>query len=442
MKVSIVGVGYVGLITGSCFAELGNDVVCVDVVSEKVEKINRGESPIYEEGLDGLLKKNIGQRLKATTDLEYAVLDSEVTFICVGTPDAPGGGIDLKYIRSAAEGVGKALAKKSGYHVVVVKSTVVPGTTDSVVMPILELESGKRAGEGFGMCMNPEFLREGRAIQDFMEPDRVVIGALDDMSAGTLEKLYESFECPKLRTDLRTAEMIKYASNALLATKISFINEVANICEKTGVDVGKVAEGVGLDSRISAQFLQAGAGFGGSCFPKDVKAIVELAKKNGYEPLLLDSVLEVNKRQALHMVEELEKRVGAGGDDTGLEGKRIAVLGLAFKPGTDDIRESPMLKIIPELLKKGAEVIGFDPIAMENTERVFANRMIYAKGPEECIREADGCLILTDWKEFKLPATTFKEQMKSAVIIDGRRLLDVKEMRDAGINYYGVGYGD
>jgi UDPglucose 6-dehydrogenase len=433
MRISIIGTGYVGLITGICFAELGNEVTCVDVIEEKVLKINKGESPIYEDGLDELLKKNIGKNLKASTDLEHAVLNSDITFICVGTPDAPDGGIDLKYIKLAAEGVGRAIGKR-GYHVIVVKSTVVPGTTDSVVLPIIEKESKKQAGSGFGVCMNPEFLREGRAIDDFMHPDRVVIGALDEKSASALRSLYNGFECKKLETDLRTAEMIKYASNALLATKISFINEIANICELVGTDVVDVARGVGLDARISPQFLQAGAGFGGSCFPKDVKALAEMGRQNGLSPLILDAVLQRNEKQAHHVVDALHQK-------TEIDGKLIAILGLAFKPGTDDIRESPALKIIPALLERGAKIRACDPIAMENSKVVFGDDIDFADSFEECIWGCDACVILTDWKEFKKSPVEYSELMKGSVIIDGRRILDPKAAKDAGLDYFGIGYG-
>ena len=435
MRVSIVGVGYVGLITGSCFAELGNGVTCVDVIEEKVEKINRGESPIYEEGLDELLKKHIGKSLRATTNLESAVLNSDITFICVGTPDAPEGGIDLKYVKSAAEGIGKVLGKKSRYHVVVVKSTVIPGTTNSVVLPIVEKSSGKKAGKDFGVAMNPEFLREGRAIEDFMNPDRIVIGAQDEKAASVLEELYEKFTCPKMRADLRTAEMIKYASNALLATKISFINEIANVCEKVGTDVVDVAKGVGLDHRISPQFLQAGAGFGGSCFPKDVKALVELAKREGYETKILNSVLEVNKLQAEHMVEVLKEKL----ED--VENKKIAILGLAFKPGTDDVREAPSLRIVKELVDKKAKVFAYDPIAKETFEKVVGCRVAYARSLEECIKDAEACLIVTDWDEFKVDPSVFVKNMEKAVVIDGRRILNPEQAKKAGIDYFGIGFG-
>ena len=434
MNISIIGIGYVGLITGACFAELGNRVMCVDIIREKVDMINRSETPIHEMGLDELLDKHVGKNLKATTDLESAVLGSDVTFICVGTPDAPDGGIDLEYIKSASEGIGKALAKKGGYHVVVDKSTVVPGTTDSLILPIIERASGKKAGEGFGVAMNPEFLREGLAIDDFMRPDRVVIGALDEESGSLLKRLYTSFDCPILMTDLRTAEMIKYAANAFLATKISFINEIANICERVGTDVADVAKGMGLDSRISPKFLNAGVGYGGSCFPKDVKAIAELGRKEGYTTELLDSVMAINKRQAKHAVEVLEEKLG------GIKGKKVAVVGLAFKPGTDDLREAPSIWIIKELLKAGARVSACDPVTVENAKKVFGE-VSYSKELKPCLKGADAAVIVTEWPEYVVGPEFFRDNMGGNVVIDGRRILDPVEAKSAGLDYFGIGYG-
>lgn len=436
MNISIIGTGYVGLITGICFSELGHKVACVDVIAEKVEMINNGRAPIYEEGLDALMGKHVGKNFSATLDLEGAVLSSDITFICVGTPSDEKGRIDLKYIRSAAKGIGSALSKKDGYHVVVDKSTVVPGTTDSEILPLLEKFSGKKAGADFGVAMNPEFLREGKAIEDFMKPDRIVLGGLDEKSISVLEQVYEAFDCPKLKTDLRTAEMIKYAANAFLATKISFINEIANICERVGTDVVDVAKGVGLDFRISPHFLNAGIGYGGSCFPKDVAAIAELGREKGYDPILLDSVMRVNKEQAIHAVDVLRERLG------GLKDKKVSVLGLAFKPGTDDIRESPSLVIIRQLLDEGAIVSARDPIAEKNAKEVFGDSITYTKDMISCIKDADAAVIATDWDEFKVDAQVFKKNLKMPVIIDGRRLLDPNDARSAGLDYFGIGYGE
>ena len=435
MDISVIGVGYVGLITGACFAELGNRVVCVDVIREKVDKINRGESPIHEIGLEELLEKHIGKNLKATTDLESAVLESDITFICVGTPEAPDGGIDLKHVKSASKEIGRALAKKKNYHVVVDKSTVVPGTTDSVILPIIERESKKRAGRDFGVAMNPEFLREGLAVEDFMRPDRVVIGSMDKRSGDKVEELYKSFDCPILRTDLRTAEMIKYAANAFLATKISFINEIANICEKVGTDVVDVARGIGLDSRISPRFLNAGVGYGGSCFPKDVKAIYRMGEKEGYKAELLMAVMEINKRQVLHALEVLKEKLG------GVGGKKVAVIGLAFKPGTDDLREAPSIKIIRELLKDGAVVSACDPAAIENTRKILGDRISYSSSLEECLDGTEAAVIVTEWPEYIVEPEVFRKKMNGNVVIDGRRILDPVKAKSAGLDYFGIGYG-
>ncbi len=817
MKISVIGTGYVGLITGACFAELGNEVVCVDVIKEKVDRINRGEAPIHEMGLEELLQEHVGKNLRATTDLESAVLGSDITFICVGTPDSPEGGIDLKYVKSAAESVGKSLKKKEGYHVVVDKSTVVPGTTDSFIKPILEEESGKKAGRDFGVAMNPEFLREGLAVEDFMRPDRVVVGSMDKKSGDKVEELYKSFDGPILRTDLRTAEMIKYAANAFLATKISFINEMANICERSGTDVVDVAKGIGLDRRISPKFLNAGVGYGGSClkgdslihtpegmkpiksikvgdkvyghdgfshkvtktftrrvnedliqvvprglpafeltgnhpvygvranrkiygkgenkgklinnkvrdwtpqwiraeelergdylvfpifkdnknrasaislgkygakeptlirpmperigltgdlmrlfgyylaegstdqkrvtlsfsrkdeelrqdsirvvkkvfgldlrehgnkdtmaslrigsvvvkrliedmcgklsnkkqinsilmvqplglqaqmikgmwkgdgsksggvwtwattsrqlfnqmkilllkqgiiatysihkpwvsksglrhreayfvrisnkksisrmnklmtdaperrdnkyhktswirsnylyypihkinrvpysgrvynleidtvhsylcegatlhncFPKDVKAIARIGMKGGYEPLLLDAVMEINERQAKHAVNILKDRLG------NIKGKRIAIVGLAFKPGTDDLREAPSLKIIEHLLMEGASISACDPAAVENAKEILGDKISFSEDLEECLKGADAAVIVTEWPEYVVKPEVFKRSMKGNVVIDGRRILDPLKAKSAGLDYFGIGYG-
>jgi len=417
MRISIIGTGYVGLSTGVGFAVKGNEVVCVDIDEKKVEKINSGIPPIYEPKLDDYLKKVLKEgKLKATTDLKDAVEKTDVSFICVGTPSREDGSIDLTYIESAAKAIGEALKTKGGYHVVVVKSTVVPGTTESVVIPNLKKFSGKGPNE-IGVCMNPEFLREGKALEDFLNPDRIVIGSIDKKSGDTAEKVYGNFRAPVLRTDLKTAEMIKYASNAFLATKISFANEIGNICKRLGIDVYEVMKGVGLDHRISPSFLNAGCGYGGSCFPKDVEALINKAKDLGYEPKLLQEVHSLNKRQKVSMVGHLEEKLGD------LKGKTVCVLGLAFKPDSDDIREASSISIISKLLERGAKVKAYDPKAMENMKKLFPD-IEYAKGAKEAIGGSDACLILTDWEEFKrLEAKDF-EGMKGNVIIEGRKVLD------------------
>lgn len=425
MKVSVIGSGYVGSVTAACFAEIGHEVVCVDIDKRKMEQINAGIPPIYEEGLGELLIKYAGKRLIATDDYEFAVKETDVSFICVGTPSSEDGTIDLSIVRSAATSIGNALAKKSGYHVVVVKSTVVPETTEKFILPILEESSGKKAGKDFGVAMNPEFLREGKAVHDFMNPDKIVVGAIDRRSGDLVSELYRTFECEITRTTPSTAEMIKYTNNSLLATKISFSNEIGNICKKLGIDTYEVMEAVGKDFRISPKFLNSGAGFGGSCFPKDVKALIGKARAIGYSPILLESVIAVNEKQPLLMVEILQKKIGD------LEGKKIAVLGLAFKNETDDIRESRAIPVIAELLRLGVKVSAYDPMATENMKKVFPTIEYHGKA-EDALSNADACLVMTEWDEFKLLESEF-EKMKEKIVIDGRRVIKAKKIDYEGL---------
>lgn len=411
MRISILGTGYVGLCTGVGFALKGNEVVCVDIDKNKVESINLGKSPIYEPGLDESLDRVLNEKkLRATTDINDAVTNSEVTFISVGTPSREDGSIDLKYIEQVSRDIGAVLKGKQGWHVVVVKSTVVPGTTGGVVKENLEKSSGKRAGEDFGLCMNPEFLREGKALEDFLNPDRVVIGELDKRSGDLVAGLYQGFQASIMRTGIKTAEMIKYASNALLATKISFINEVGNICKKLGIDVYDVAKGMGMDKRISPQFLQAGTGYGGSCFPKDVAAIVAKGRELGCGIDLLDSVIRVNDEQPEIFLKLAEEGAGS------LEDKTVAVLGLAFKPDSDDIRESRSIPLIKALKEKGAKVIAYDPKAMKNMKALFPD-IEYAGSAGEAIEKADVVMIATGWEEFRDPGM-YGDRM----VIDGRNV--------------------
>ena len=417
MKISIIGSGYVGLVTGTCFAELGNYVTLVDVIKDKVEKINSGIAPIYEEHLDEMLKKNTGRgRLHATTKLDDAVMNTDMTFIAVGTPSRKDGSIDLVYIKKAAEDIGKAIGRKKSYHMVVVKSTVVPGTTENVVLPLLEKYSGKKAGRDFGVAMNPEFLKEGMAVDDFMNPGRVVIGAIDRKSTESVYNLYRDFKCPVMKTSPRPAAMIKYASNAFLATKISFANELGNLCKKLGIDSYEVADGMGYDNRIERRFLNSGIGYGGSCFPKDVQAITAKGKSEGFDMHILDAVERVNREQPLKMVDMLREKMT-------LRGKTVAVLGLAFKNGTDDIREAPSLRIVPVLLKSGASVNAYDPKAAENFRKEFPD-ISYASSVHGALEGADACLVLTDWDEFKKLKDEDFNNMNSRIIIEGRRVLD------------------
>lgn len=405
MKISVLGCGYVGAVTGVCFAELGHDVFFVDVDPAKVEAIGSGNSPIYEPGLDELLAKN-RIRISATTDIHQAVRETEITFVCVGTPSNGDGSIDLTYMRSACRDIGHVLKQKDENHIVVIKSTLLSGTTEGVVRRILEEESGKIAHTDFGLASNPEFLREGSALLDFFSPDRIIIGVADEISRRVLEHLYAPFECPKVITTIRVAEMIKYVSNAFLATKISFANEIGNICKKTGVDTTEVFWGVGLDHRINPAFFQSGIGFGGSCFPKDVRALISQAESIGVEPKLLRNVVGVNEKQPLKLVDLLQSHV------PDLNKRRIGLLGLAFKPNTDDIRESRAIPIVERLLKEGANVIAYDPLAMNNFRKLYP-QIEYASSAEDAL-DADAILIATEWKEFE------ELDYSGKIVIDGR----------------------
>ncbi|MFH1450633.1 MAG: UDP-glucose/GDP-mannose dehydrogenase family protein, partial [archaeon] len=418
---------YVGLITGVGFASKGHDVTCVDVVREKVEQINKGGSPIFEEGLDELLKQVLKKgKFRATMDIKDAVINSEISFICVGTPSREDGSADLSYVESAAKAIGSALKEKKQYHVIIMKSTVIPGTTRNVLIPILEKESGKKAGPDFGVCMTPEFLREGKALEDFMNPDRVIIGSIDEKSKNKAKQIHETKDRQFLVTSLSTAEMIKYASNAFLATKISFINEIGNICKELGIDTLQVAKGMGMDHRISRHFLRPGVGFGGSCFPKDVKALIHQAKnKLDYNPKLISSVMEVNDDQPVRLVGLAEKKIGD------LKGKTAAVLGLAFKAGTDDIRESRAIEVINALLEKGVKVQAYDPKAMETAKEVLGEKITYADSVATAVNGADFCMIVTEWPEF---TNIDFSGLKGKTVFDGRNILENK----ADIDYVGL----
>ncbi|MFC1941614.1 UDP-glucose dehydrogenase family protein [Chloroflexota bacterium] len=425
MKISVIGAGYVGLVTGVGLAKLGNDVVVIDTDKQKVDMINQAKPPFYEEGLEPLLQDMVGSHLRATTDIGEVINGAEVIFICVQTYCNQDGHIDLKYVEQASKDIGKTLNNNHHSPVIVVKSTVIPGTTEKLVCPTLECNSAGTLGKNFRVAFNPEFLREGKALSDFFNPDRIIIGELDKASGDILCELYRDFNAPILRVDLKTAEMIKYASNAFLATKISYINEIGNICKIFGIDVHEVAKGVGLDARISPHFLNAGIGFGGSCLPKDVKAIVSAARAAGYQPSLLESVLEVNEKQPLRLLEMARNKLGV------LRDKKIAVLGLAFKPNTDDIRESPALIIVAELLSQGTIVTVYDPEAMEKTREVFGNKLSYAASVSEAVNGAELVLILTEWEEFKNP--TLYQGKK---VIDGRRILNSEAA--ASLDYDGI----
>jgi UDPglucose 6-dehydrogenase len=433
MKVSVIGTGYVGIVTGVCLAEKGHAVVCVDVDAEKVQKIKSGVPPIFEVGLEDLLKKTIGRTLDATTDLRGAVLGSDLTLIAVGTP-FDGREIDLTYVREVARQIGTALKEKSAYHVVVVKSTVVPGTTDTVVLPILEEASGKKAGKEFGVGMNPEFLTEGQAIDDFMKPDRIVLGGMDARTLESLDALYAPFaSVPRLRTNCKTAEMIKYASNCMLAVQISFANELGNLCAALGgVDIVDVTRGLHLgyylrpllpdgtpvQAPISA-FLEAGCGFGGSCLPKDVKALVAHGEKAGRAMPLLNAVLDINREQPARTVAMLKKHYPS------LRGVRVAILGLAFKPDTDDMRESPAIPIIRQLAAEGAVLQAYDPVAMNEAKKILRDIPIVMCGSlEEVLRNVDAAILVTRWEEFKKLPAMLNRLRPQPLLVDGRRMLD------------------
>jgi UDPglucose 6-dehydrogenase/GDP-mannose 6-dehydrogenase len=445
MKVSIIGSGYVGLVSGVCLAERGHDVVCVDVDAAKVAHINTGRPPIHEKGLAALLQRNLACRFRATTDLRDAVLNSDVSIIAVGTPYA-NDYIDLQYVREVAGQIGTVLRDKPAYHCVVVKSTVLPGTTEEVVLPLLEATSGKKAGRDFGVAMNPEFLRQGEAVQDFLFPDRIVMGGSDQRATNVLADLYHPFSgVDKVRTNPRTAETIKYTANALLATMISFSNEIGNLCSSIGdVDVVDVMQGVHLDKRLSpilsngqrvrpafTTYLEAGCGFGGSCFPKDVNALIAHGRKSGVFMQLLDAVMEINARQPYKVLDLLRHYY------PDLAGVRVAVLGLAFKPGTDDVRESPALPVVRELLACGARVTAFDPIAGEAAERVLeGSRLDIAPNLGHALRGAQAVLLLTTWDEFRQVPKLLAALPEPPVLIDGRRMLG----RDEWPNYAGIGF--
>ena len=446
MKISILGTGYVGLVSGVCLAEKGHQVICVDIDEEKVKKTNQGIPIIFEKGLDELLSRNIGDRFSATYDLPKAVLETDISMIAVGTPFKEDE-IDLTFIREVSKQIGVVLRDKDSYHVVVVKSTVVPGTTEDVVLPIVENASGKKAGSDFGIGMNPEFLREGMAVQDFLHPDRIVLGGVDERSLDHLESLYSVFEgVDIIRTNPRTAEMIKYTANSLLATMISFSNEIGNLCTALGgIDIVDVMKGVHLDKRLCPvlpggqrifpqfiTYLEAGCGFGGSCFPKDVKALIAHGKKAGYPMSLLDAVMRINQDQPGQIISILKNHFPQ------LKGLRVAVLGLAFKPGTDDMRESPAIPIVTELLAAGAVIRAFDPVARDEAKKIFGdNGITYFDSLSQVLDNTDAALLLTRWEEFAGLPELLAGIKSPPLLIDGRRMLDKQSLA----RYSGIGLG-
>ncbi len=433
VNICVVGTGYVGLVTGTCFADFGVNVTCVDKDGEKVEMLKRGEIPIYEPGLKELVDKNVDQkRLAFTTDLSEAIKKSLVIFIAVGTPPREDGSADLSYIEEVARTIAGNL---NGYKVIVTKSTV-PVGTGSLIEKIIE--EGQPGSHKFDVASNPEFLREGSAIEDFMRPNRVVVGARSPQAVAILKDLYSPLyllETPFVITDIETAELIKYASNAFLATKISFINEMANICEKVGADIHQVAKGMGLDKRIGPKFLHPGPGYGGSCFPKDTLAITKIARKHGYEFKIVEATVEVNERQRDIMVEKIKSIIGSG-----LKGKKIGVLGLTFKPNTDDIRESPAVDIVNKLMEEGATVRAYDPAGMENTRKAVNGQITYCSDAYEAADQSDVLVIATEWNQFrKLDMARLKTLLKAPKLIDLRNIYDPAGMREMGFEYISVG---
>lgn len=427
MNISIIGSGLMGTVTAVGFAGKGHQVICLDSDETKVSQINNGKSPTYEAGLEQMLATYVNRQgnLKASADYDE-ISKSDITFICVSTPCNPQKYIDLSHIIDSATEIGRVVARKNNYHLVVVKSTVVPGTTDGIIIPTLEKYSSKKADRDFGVAMNPEFLQEGKALHCFLNPDRIIIGEHDRRAGDILQEIYRDFSAPILRTDIKTAEMIKYASNAFLATKISFINEIGNMCKKLGIDVYEVAKGMGYDPRIGNKFLDAGLGFGGSCLPKDLEALIFRAGEMGCKAELLQSVSKMNKEQPLRLVEIARKRLGS------LENKVVAILGLAFKPNTDDIRQAPALSIIARLLAEGATVKVYDPKAMPSAKRLLPGHIKFCDSAPDTIAGSDCVLIATEWDEFK-----DENLYAGKLVIDGRRTLNPEKAKQL-CQYEGV----
>ena len=417
MKISVIGGGYVGLVSAVCFAQLGHSVDLIEIDPDRARYIRQGKPQIYEKGLEALLAKHLKKRLHVSTAYDV-IPDTDISLICVGTPEGDNGSPDLSIVQSACQSLGRSLRDKDSYHVVVVKSTVPPGTTEGLVVPTV-LKHSQIAGDEIGFCMNPEFLREGRAVEDFMHPDRIVIGSNDKGAADRAESVYRGIEAPIIRTGIKSAEMIKYASNAFLATKISFANEIGNLCKKLGIDVYEVMKGVGMDDRINPYFLDAGAGFGGSCFPKDLSALIHLAEGLDEEPSILKSVRKVNERQPARMLKLLQEKIGR------LEGKKIAILGLAFKNDTDDVRQSRSIPVILRLREMGARIAAYDPRANDNMKKMIHD-IEYCSRATDALRDADACLVMTEWPEFGLLDEEF-DLMKNRVIIEGRRILSCQD---------------
>jgi UDPglucose 6-dehydrogenase len=433
MKICVIGTGYVGLVAGAGFSDMGNDVVCCDVDAAKIDGLKQGQMPIYEPGLDKLVTHNSAEgRLSFTTDIASGVAGAEVILLAVGTPPGPDGSADLSFIFKAAEQVANAL---TGWAVIVTKSTVPVGTGDKIDAIVR-----KHTKHPFAVASNPEFLKEGDAVADFMKPDRVVVGAEDKRALDTLRALYAPFTRTSDRMlvmDRRSAELTKYAANSMLATRISFMNDLANLCELLGADIELVRKGMGSDNRIGPKFLFAGPGFGGSCFPKDLRAAISTGREVGYKLEILDAVVDVNERQKRRLGEKVLAHFGRD-----LKGKRVAVWGLAFKPGTDDIREAPALVLIEQLLEAGATVCGTDPVAMDAVKKQIGDKIEYQENNYECAKGADALALVTEWHEFRRPSfDRLKSLMRQPIIFDGRNIWSPAELRAAGFTYYGMGRG-
>ena len=431
MNIAVIGTGYVGLVAGSCLAESGNDVVCVDNDAAKIEKLQKGVIPIYEPGLPEIIDRNLReQRLTFSTDIDAAVKKSFIMFIAVGTPTGQDGAADLSAVRQVATAIGKAMDR---YKVIVIKSTVPVGTSEQI-RDIIKKETQHQ----FDLLSNPEFLKQGAAVEDFMKPDRVVVGADDVRAAEMLRDLYAPFVrtgSPVLIMDNRSAEMVKYAANAFLAARISFMNEVANLCEQVGANIEMIRKGIASDSRIGPAFLFAGLGFGGSCFPKDVRALAQTGRENKYEMKILNAVDAVNVDQALRFVEKVRNHFGGN-----LRDKRFGVWGLAFKPRTNDMRDAPAIRVIEILLSEGATVTGYDPEAMDEAARIFGSRLKLASNNYGCLEDADALLLLTEWQAFRNPNfERMKTLMRQPVVFDGRNVYDPAQLRQVGFTYYSVG---
>lgn len=435
MKIAIVGTGYVGLVSGACFAEVGIDVTCVDIDKRKIDNLINGTIPIYEPGLDDLVSRNVKEgRLHFTTDLKECLDEVEVVFSAVGTPPDEDGSADLKYVLDVARTFGRNINK---YTILVTKSTVPVGTSAKIKAEINRELAERGMSVPFEVASNPEFLKEGAAIKDFMSPDRVVIGIESDRARKVMERLYRPFLLNNFRVifmDIASAEMTKYAANSMLATRISFMNDIANLCELVGADVNMVRKGIGSDARIGTKFLYPGCGYGGSCFPKDVKALAHTGRENGYTMRIIEAVEAVNESQKGVVFNKIKKHLGK------LDGKRIAIWGLAFKPETDDMREAPAIVVIERLLKEGAQVMVFDPVAMDECRRRFGDRLSYARDMYEAAIDADALALLTEWKQFRVPSwRVLKKAMRGTLIVDGRNIDDRTELTEEGFEYSCIG---